>query len=122
MLEIPRGLVAPGLRLTPHKIEIGMAVHTAVAAGGKVGVSSGTVASAAEQSLDIAPIGPVNQLIELRLVTAPGSSGAPLTDAAFGVRGFIVAGSTNPDRPVSFMYPANRWADLLRDGKFPKHL
>ena len=93
-----------------------MAVHTAVAAGDKVGVSSGTVTSAAEQSLDIAPIGPVAQLIQLRLATAAGSSGAPITDAAFGVRGFIVAGSTDPDRPVSFMYPASHWANNLEEG------
>jgi hypothetical protein len=113
VLEAPSALVAAGLHLNPHVVDDAMVVHAAVAAGERVGVSSGTVTSATEQSLHVAPIGPVDHLIQLKLATAPGSSGAPVTDAAFGVRGFIVAGSTDPDRPVTYMYPANRWANLL---------
>jgi len=115
VLEVPPELAAAGLPLNPQVPETAMIVHTAVAAGDRVGVSSGTVTNAAEQSLSIAPIGPVGNLIQLNLATAPGSSGAPVTDATFGVCGFIVAGSTDPDRPVTYMYPAGRWADVLRD-------
>jgi hypothetical protein len=107
VLEVPSELVAAGLRLNPQAAENAMVVHTAVAAGERIGVSSGTVTSATEQSLQIAPIGPVAHLTQLKLATAPGSSGAPVTDSAFGVRGFIVAGSTDPDRPVTYMYPAS---------------
>ncbi len=114
LLEAPSALVAAGLRLNPHVVDDAMVVHAAVAAGERVGVSSGTVTRAAEQSLQVAPIGPVEHLVQLKLATAPGSSGAPVTDAAFGVRGFIVAGSTDPERPVTYMYPASRWADWLK--------
>jgi len=115
VLEVPAELAAAGLHLNPQAPETAMVVQTAVAAGDRVGISSGAVTNAAEQSIPIDPIGPVAHLIELKLAIAPGSSGAPVTDAAFGTRGFIVAGSTDPDRPVSYMYPASRWADLLRD-------
>lgn len=117
VLDVPSELAAAGLRLNSQTSEKDMAVHTAVAAGERVGVSSGTVASATEQTPQIAPIGPVDHLISLKLVTAPGSSGAPVTDNAFDVRGFIVAGSTDPDRPVTYMYPASRWANLLKNAK-----
>jgi hypothetical protein len=114
VLEVPAELAAAGLHLNPQAPDAAMVVQTAVAAGNRVGISSGAVANATEQSIPIDPIGPVAHLIELKLAIAPGSSGAPVADAAFGIRGFIVAGSTDPDRPVSYMYPANRWADLLR--------
>ena len=114
VLEVPSELTTPGLVLEGGPLAPDQVVHAAVAAGTKRGVSSGKIVSPAERTLDIAPIGPVPGVVELALATAPGSSGAPVIDAGYGVRGFIVAGSTDPDRPQSYMLPASAWGGFVR--------
>jgi len=111
ILSNPRVIVTDGW----DGVENAMVVHTAVAADKRIGVASGTVTRATERTPQIALIGPVDHLIQLELATAPGSSGAPVTDSAFDVRGFIVAGSTDPDRAVTYVSPASRWANLLKN-------
>lgn len=108
-LEAPEALKVPGLRLSTAPPTAALPVHIGVAAGERVGLSSGTVLSDQEATIDIAPVGPVAHLIPLEAVVAPGSSGAPVIDEAMNVRGFIVAGSTDPGQPLSYLYPASRW-------------
>jgi hypothetical protein len=109
-LEVPADLQVPGLRINSEPLSLGLSISVAVAAGERTGVSSGKVAGNQEKTIFIYPLGEVEHLIELEVATAPGSSGAPVVDGSFSVRGFIVAGSTDPKHPVSYMYPALRWA------------
>lgn len=104
----------PGFRLSTSRPQAGLAVHIGVAAGERVGVSSGHITIAREQTIDVQPVGRVPHLIAIDCQVAPGSSGAPVVDAELRVRGYIVAGS---DQPPSFMYPSHRWADRLRTVK-----
>jgi hypothetical protein len=60
--------------------------------------------------VDVAPVGKVGELVEVRAAVAPGSSGAPVVDTQMRVRGFVVAGSADPEQPFTFFYPAHRWA------------
>jgi S1-C subfamily serine protease len=114
LLEAPASLQVAGLRLSASPPAARSVIQAVVAAGEKTGISTGTVTRPRMGALAIAPIrDKVPDLIALECVVAPGSSGAPVVDASLAVRGFIVAGSTDPDNPVSFAYPAHRWADLL---------
>jgi len=64
--------------------------------------------------MKIAPIERmVEHLVALDCVVAPGSSGAPVVDDTMAVRGFIVAGSMDPDNPLSLAYPSEYWAAVL---------
>jgi hypothetical protein len=112
LFEVPEGLNAPGLRLDTSPLMPHLAVRVGVAAGERVGISSGAIIEADERRLPIAPVGEVDHLIAIDCVVAPGSAGAPVLDAAsLAVRGYIVAGSTV--KPPSFMYPAYRWAGAV---------
>jgi len=104
----------PGLRLSRSRPESGLTVHIGVAAGERVGVSSGHIRDVREQTIEVAPIGRVPQLIAVDCEVAAGSSGAPVVDDELRVRGYVVAGS---DRPPSFMYPSYRWAARLKTVK-----
>ncbi len=110
LLDCPAALKVPGLRLSSAEAAPGSKVRIAIAAGERVGLASGSVANGLEARVDIAPIGPVDHLVQVDAAVAPGSSGAPVVDEDMNVLGFIVAGSTDPDRPVSYVYPAARWA------------
>ena len=110
LLDCPADLKVPGLRLSSAAAVPGSKVRIAIAAGERVGLASGSVATGLEARVDIAPIGPVDHLVQVDAAVAPGSSGAPVVDDDMNVLGFIVAGSTDPDRPVSYVYPAARWA------------
>lgn len=114
ILEVPEELKVAGLVLDPKSPERGVSVRVGVAAGERVGISSGVIADPSQRRIEIAPIGRVEHLVAVECVTAPGASGAPVVDSSLAVRGFIVAGRT--DGPPSYMYPANRWADAL-EGK-----
>ena len=100
----------PGLRLNTSSPKAGTAVHIGVAAGERVGVSSGHVVSGREQTIEISPVGRVPHLIAVDCEVAPGSSGAPVVDADLTVRGYIVAAG---EKPPAFMYPSHRWAARL---------
>jgi len=112
ILEAPEALAAPGLVLDAGAPEAGLEVRVAVAAGDRIGVSSGVIEDPAERSIEISPIGSVAGMVEINCVVAPGACGAPVVDPTLAVRGFIVAGAE--ERPPSIMYPATRWAQLLR--------
>jgi S1-C subfamily serine protease len=101
----------PGLRLSPHRPKAGLAVHIGVAAGDRVGVSSGRIKIAREEEIEILSLGRVPHLVAVEAQVAQGSSGAPVVDADLNVYGYIVAGG---DKPPSYMYPAYRWATQLR--------
>lgn len=101
----------PGLRLSTARPKARLPVHIGVAAGERVGVSSGHIQGAGEQEIVVSPIGSVPHLIAIDCQVAPGASGAPVVDADMSVRGYIVAGG---DTPPSYMYPSYRWADRLR--------
>ncbi|MBI4790219.1 MAG: SIR2 family protein [Chloroflexi bacterium] len=111
ILRVPDEFRVSGLRLNTAPISANLAVEVAVAAGERVGISSGVIADPREKRLQIAPVGQVSHLVEVTCVVAPGASGAPVVDKSFAVRGFIVAGAT--DQPPSFMYPAARWRAAL---------
>jgi S1-C subfamily serine protease len=100
----------PGLRLGRSRPAAGTAVHIGVAAGERVGMSSGHVRDARERTIAVEPIGRVPHLVAVDCQVAPGSSGAPVVDANLTVLGYIVAGGA---KPPSFMYPSYRWADRL---------
>lgn len=100
----------PGLRLNDIPPEAGTHVHIGVAAGKRVGVSSGRIRNPREQDVDVAPVGSVPHLVAVDAEVAQGSSGAPVVDADLTVRGYIVAG----DKKRAFMYPSYRWAAELR--------
>lgn len=111
ILQVPKQVKALGLRMDTRPLKSNLPVHIAVAAGPRIGVSSGVIDNPNEERLQIDPVGNVDHLIAIDCVVAPGSSGAPVVDSSFGVRGFIVAG--RHDRPPSHMYPAYRWINML---------
>jgi len=110
ILAAPADLAVPGLRLDTAPLDLGAPVHIAVAAGLRRGLSDGTVATGGDVTVDVAPVGKVGGLVEVRAAVAPGSSGAPVVDTQMRVRGFVVAGSADPEKPFTFFYPAHRWA------------
>lgn len=113
ILQAPKELKVPGLALDRSKPALGGRVRVAVSAGEIPGLSDGTI-GAASRPLRIEPIAkPVAQLVELECFVAPGSSGAPVVNESMAVSGFIVAGSSDPDHPRSFMYPTSAWAAFL---------
>lgn len=114
LLEAPAEWDAPGLILSAEPPTDGTPVRVAVAAGERVGVSSGTIRESAEKMVTVAPVGPVPHLVSIACAVAPGSSGAPVVDSSFAVRGFIVAGRDDWKKPSSEMYPAARWAGAVR--------
>ena len=113
LLEAPPDLQVRGLRLQPAALTPDEAVQIAVAAGERVGLSSGQVLTGTPEQLAIPPIGPVSDLVHVRGVVSPGASGAPVVDANMAVRGFVVAGSTDPNRPDTYIYPAQQWRAQL---------
>jgi hypothetical protein len=115
VLEAPASLQVPGLRLSTAPLKKGEAIQVLVAAGDKTGISTGVVKKPRVDPMMIAPVpDKVRDLAALECLVAPGSSGAPVVDGALDVRGFVVAGSMNPNNPLSFAYPAQYWADALR--------
>lgn len=110
LLACPKALRAPGLRLNTAAVAPGSVVRIGVAAGARIGLGWGMISTGTETTVDIAPIGPVDGLVRADAAVAPGSSGAPVVDDSMSVRGFIVAGSTDPAQPVSYLYPTARWA------------
>jgi hypothetical protein len=113
LVDAPDALRVPGLRLNTSPLAKGTRLQVAIAAGDRVGLSSGIVTTGEERQLDIAPIGPVPNLLHVSSAVAPGSSGAPAVDEAMRVRGFIVAGSLDPDRPDSYILQSARWGRAL---------
>jgi S1-C subfamily serine protease len=101
----------PGLRLNTTRPSQGMPVHIGVAAGERVGVSSGHIHTV-DLDIDIAPVGRVSKLVAIDCRVAPGASGAPVVDADLAVRGYIVAGGQ--ERPPAIMYPSYLWAKVLK--------
>ena len=114
VLNVPTEIRTPGLHMGTGPLTAGDKVQILVAVGVKTGISSGTV-TAVNAVRTITPIpDEVHDLVELDCITAPGSSGAPVVDSTLSVRGFVVAGSTDPHQPHSYAYPAERWAPFLR--------
>ena len=147
--EPPTGLpvhAAVGTNLRRFIMEGGMSVEDAVAAGmidedtgrtiaaalkrqeegapaidwRRFSLSSGTVTDPHPQPILIGGVGHVPSLIELGMATTPGSSGAPVVDANCAVRGFIVAGSSDPKHPVSYALGAPAWAAAVGDFSRPR--
>jgi len=118
-LAAPSDLRAPALEVDPAQVATGDRVRVAVAAGEYPGVSSGEVGDARTQSISVDPVGKVGGLIRLTVAVPAGSSGAPVVDAAYRVRGFIAAGRSDLKRPESWMDPASRWFDALRGDALP---
>ena len=110
--EVPGDVQIPGLQLAAGTAAAGSAVTLAVAAGDTTGISRGTVVTGEPTSFMIHPLGDVSDVVELRVRTAPGSSGAPVVDQAKQVIGVVVAGSEDPDNPLTLMLPTSRWPDL----------
>jgi hypothetical protein len=114
VLEAPIQMQAPGLHLAIDPWRPDEEAQIVVAAGSKTGISSGKVTGLAI-AMRIEPIdGEVRDLFELECFVAPGASGAPVVDATMSVRGFIVAGSTDPQYPRSYAYSAEHWASFVR--------
>ena len=76
-------------------------------------IGHGRVRSGEIESIEIGPIGRVDQMVHVELATSPGSSGAAVVDARCAVRGFIVAGSMDPNRPDTYVLPASWWGPRL---------
>lgn len=113
VLEAPIEIRAPGLHLEAAALSSDEEVQILVAAGAETGISSGKV-TALEMVTSINPMaGEVRDLVELECFVAPGASGAPVVDSRLSVRGFIVAGSTDPHDPRSYAYPAQHWASFV---------
>jgi hypothetical protein len=119
VLEAPPELRARGLRVSEKPLAQGEMLQIAVAAGTRTGLASGTVVSGKLETLAVAPLGNVPDLVHLQAVVAPGSSGAPAVDADVVVRGFVVAGSTDAGHPNTYVYPARQWAAKLRRAERP---
>jgi NAD-dependent SIR2 family protein deacetylase len=105
-IELPPDLKFPGLRLTQDSLKPDLLVHVGVAAGERVGISSGIIRQSEEKSILIASVGVIDRLVEIDCAVTPGSSGAPVVDDNFAVRGFIVASTQDPP---SYMYPSYAW-------------
>lgn len=116
LVEAPRDLKVGGLQVNPGRLKRNMDVRIGVAAGERVGISSGVIKHPSAQQIQIQPIGVVDKLVAVESVVAPGASGAPVVDETLAVRGFIVAGGV--ERPPAFMYPAEFWMpNLLTQAK-----
>lgn len=111
LVELPRELKVGGLRVNPGRLARNADVRIGVAAGERVGISSGVIKHPSPQQVPIQPIGVVDRLVAVESVVAPGASGAPVVDDSLSVRGFVVAGGV--ERPPAFMYPASYWAPSL---------
>jgi hypothetical protein len=113
LLEVDDKFAGRGFRVDPRPTSPEDAVRVGVAAGQRTGVSSGTV-DQIDVAMEVPPVkGIVSNLATLKCAVAPGASGAPVVDDAFGVRGFIVGGSRDLEHPWSIMYPSAHWADWL---------
>jgi len=129
LLEVPKELEVPGLRLNNAPvsaklpIQIGVAVQHQSSFPEKLknrkrehvpfGLSTGTVKSGVEFPLDLSGYH-CGHTVELACAVAPGSAGAPVVDDQMAVRGFIVGGTADLKEPRSFMFPAFRWGSKLR--------
>ncbi len=120
LLEVPAGVQASGLGLNPTLLRPGELLHMAVAAGERIGLSSGPVIRVERNAIPIEPVGKVAGLVSLQTYVAPGACGGPVVDPAMAVRGYIVAGTTNPDEPYTLAYPCSEWAEFVRGGKTSK--
>jgi hypothetical protein len=116
VLEAPPELKARGLHVNDERLTPGAALQIAIAAGTRTGLATGHVVSGREEAIPIQGLGQVYNLVHLRAVVAPGSSGAPAVDDGLTLRGFVVAGSVDEARPHTFIYPARRWLAQLRSG------
>lgn len=113
VFQAPAELRAPGMRLDNGTILPGLAVRVGVAAGERVGISSGSVTQL-ETGIEVKPVGWVKHLALIDAGIAPGSAGAPVVDAAtLAVRGYIVARGLDESR--AWMYPAYHWAPVVRE-------
>jgi hypothetical protein len=112
LLEAPAGLSVRGLRASAEPLAKGEALQFAVAAGERTGLASGEVVTGRLVAIPVDPMGRVPDVVHVRAVLAPGSSGAPAVDGELAVRGFVAAGSDEPARPDTYVYPAQEW---LRD-------
>lgn len=111
LLAAPDALQVAGLAVARGAARAGSRVRIVVAAGERPGLSTGMVRTGKVRTVDIQPIGPVRGMVELDAVVAPGASGAPVVDDELGLRGFVVAGST--DRPPALMFPVTAWRKHL---------
>jgi hypothetical protein len=114
LVEVPDELKVDGLRLDPRPVTRDLEVRVAVAAGERVGVSSGVISNPRKQRIEVYSLGLVDKLVWVECTVAPGASGAPVVDGSMAVRGFVVAGRM--DRPPTLMYPAECWARTLEKG------
>lgn len=96
LLEVPPEIQAAGLRLDASQPPAGDFVQVAVAAGEKTGISSGLVLRTEKHAISIEPVGDVAGLVLLECYAAPGACGGPVVDGSMAVRGYIVAGTTDP--------------------------
>ena len=115
VLKTPSDLQAPALQIDSSAVQAGDVISVAIAAGEKTGIATGKAVANTESTINVEWIGPVPHLMKIEVAVAQGASGAPVVDSSFAVRGFIVAGSTDPNNPVSYMYPASRWAKSLKN-------
>ena len=117
LLEAPAELSVQGLRASAEPLKKGEALQFAVAAGERTGLASGEVVTGRLVAIPVDPMGRVPDLVHVRTVLAPGSSGAPAVDDDLAVRGFVAAGSNDPARPDTYVYPAQEWlAEVLAAG------
>jgi hypothetical protein len=105
-IQLPPDLKLPGLRLIQDSLKPDLLVHVGMAAGERIGISSGIIRQLEEESIQIASIGVIDHLVGIDCAVAPGSSGAPVVDDNFAVRGYIVASAQDPP---SYMYPSYAW-------------
>lgn len=118
LLDVPTEIQAAGLRLDASQPQAGDFVQVAVAAGEKTGISSGPVIRTEKHAISIEPVGNVAGLVSLECYVAPGACGGPVVDGSMAVRGYIVAGTTDPDQPYSLAYASSQWDGFLQ-GKKP---
>jgi hypothetical protein len=111
VLDVPDDFEAIGLRLDTGSLTSDMAVRIGVSAGERIGITKGVITSPRVRTQAIAGVGDVPKLATVEATVKPGSSGAPIVDDSFAVRGFIVAGAD--DKAKAFMYPASTWASVL---------
>ncbi|HEV2733733.1 MAG TPA: SIR2 family protein [Longimicrobiaceae bacterium] len=109
LLEAPAGLSVRGLRASAEPLAKGEALQFAVAAGERTGLASGVVVTGRLVAIPVDPMGRVPDLVHVRAVLAPGSSGAPAVDDELTVRGFVAAGSSDPAHPDTYVHPAQEW-------------